>query len=135
MVNISNRGFVSTGFGVMIPGFVVSNDGPKTFLVRAAGPTLIPFGVGTVLADPVLTVYERTGTGDVPILVNDNWGDSPDADNTRATAAALGAFAFDEGGLDAAFVITLPPGVYTAVCTGAGGGTGNALVEVYLVTP
>ena len=37
------------------------------------------------------------------------------------------------GSADAAFVITLPPGVYSAVASGVGDTTGIALVEIYVV--
>ncbi len=40
LINISNRGFCGVGDQVMIPGFVISSEGPKTLLVRVVGPTL-----------------------------------------------------------------------------------------------
>jgi hypothetical protein len=42
-----------------------------------------------------------------------------------------GAFALTAGSADSAMVITLPPGAYTAEVSGADGGTGVALVEIY----
>jgi hypothetical protein len=44
--------------------------------------------------------------------------------------AATGAFAFAPGSADAAVVLTLPAGSYTAHVDG---GTGETLVEVYRV--
>jgi hypothetical protein len=130
MRNLSNRGFVGTGAGIMIPGLNVSPEGPKTFLIRAVGPALNElFGLTDVLADPFMTVY----SGQDPILQNDNWGDSPDAANTAAVAAQVGAFALPTGSRDAAMVVTLPPGSYTIHASGIDGGTGTALVEVYVV--
>jgi hypothetical protein len=120
----------------MIPGFVVSGDGPKTFLLRAIGPTLSAFGVTGVLADPTLTVYRRL-PGNPPveqeIVRNDNWGESSDAADVAAAAAAVYAFPLDLQSADAAMLITLPPGVYTAVASGKSGATGVALVELYEV--
>jgi hypothetical protein len=43
----------------------------------------------------------------------------------------VGAFDLEDGSKDAAVVVTLPPGVYTAVISGAGNEAGLALVEVY----
>jgi hypothetical protein len=132
MTSISNRGFVGTGTSVMIPGIVVPNDGPKTLLIRVVGPTLArdPFNVTGVLEDPVLTVFN----GSNAILSNDDWGSDPImADQTRTVAQSLFAFPLDEGSEDAAFVVTLNPGIYTVVASGANGGTGVALVEVYEV--
>jgi hypothetical protein len=136
LVNISNRGYVGTGNDLMIPGFVVSNEGPKTFLVRAVGPTLGDFGVEGVLEDPRITIYRRVAGNpptDEAILWNDNWGENGDAIDIASTAATLGAFPLTSGSNDAAFVVTLPPGIYTVHAAGVDGGTGTALVEIYLV--
>ena len=46
---------------------------------------------------------------------------------------SAGAFAFPAGGKDAAVLLTLPPGSYTAQVSGVGGATGVGLVEVYEV--
>jgi hypothetical protein len=71
LVNISNRGFVDVGDRIMIPGFVVSSEGSRTFLIRAVGPGLFDtFGLTGVLEDPVLTVFR----GSTAILDNDDWG-------------------------------------------------------------
>ena len=43
--NISTRGFVQTGDNVMIGGFIVQGTGPKTVIVRAIGPELIPLHI------------------------------------------------------------------------------------------
>ncbi|BET69263.1 hypothetical protein ASA1KI_41810 [Opitutales bacterium ASA1] len=135
LVNLSNRGFVGEGADVMIPGFVISYEGPKVLLLRAVGPGLLEHGVTGVLADPKLTVYRTdpaTGAQE-PILWNDNWGENGDAADIAAVAARVGAFPLEPGSKDAAFVITLQPGVYTVHAAGADGGTGVALVELYLV--
>jgi len=135
LVNISNRGYVDVGGNIMIPGFVVSEEGSRTFLIRAVGPTLSRFSVPGVLADPKIEVYKRRpGTAiDDLILTNDTWGENGDAEQIRQTASALHAFGLTEGSADAAFVVTLPPGAYTVNAKGVGDTTGVALVEVYLV--
>jgi hypothetical protein len=46
-------------------------------------------------------------------------------------AVAVGAFALPSGSADCALLLTLPPGAYTAVVTGAGNTGGVALVEAY----
>jgi hypothetical protein len=134
LVNLSNRGFVSTGDRVMIPGFVVSNEGPKTFLIRGVGPSLASVGFNdNLLADPQLSVFRKVDGADEFLFSNDDWGNNPDAANTAAVAATVGAFPLDAGGTDAALVVTLPPGVYSAVVSGVAATEGNALVEVYVV--
>lgn len=132
LVNLSNRGYVGTGNELMIPGFVVSEPGPKTFLMRAIGPTLIEHGVSGVLADPQLHVYRRDSTGaEQLILANDNWGENGDAAEIAAAAAQVYAFPLPAGSADAAFVVTLAPGTYTLHASGVGRTTGIGLVELY----
>jgi hypothetical protein len=138
LVNISNRGFAGTGDHVMIPGFVVSSEGPKTLLIRAVGPTLAapPYNVSGTMADPKLTVFQTnpvTGAS-TEILAQDNWGGNPEAAFTAQTAADVSAFPLAAGSADAAFVVTLPPGLYTVIGSAADGtSTGVVLVEVYVV--
>ena len=128
LLDVSTRGSVGTGGGVMIAGFVVAGSQPKRVLVRAAGPALAGFGVGGTLSDPQITLYRSDGTA---IASNDDWMIVRDPAVSKATAARLGAFSFVADSLDAALVITLPPGSYTAVVSGVNAATGNALVEVY----
>ena len=60
-INISTRMVVETGDNVLIGGFIVYGTGQKTVAIRAIGPSLpLP---GT-LSDPVLELYDATGTLD-----------------------------------------------------------------------
>lgn len=132
LVNISNRGYVGVGDEVMIPGFVVSREGSRTFLIRVVGPSLAGFGVKETLSDPKLALF-REGDSD-PLLSSDDWSSNPDAAFTAQTAIQVSAFPLESGSKDAAVVVTLPPGVYTVIGSSADDiGTGIALVEVYLV--
>ena len=47
--------------------------------------------------------------------------------------SSVGAFALTNGSRDAALVVTLMPGAYSAQVSGINSGTGEALVEVYEV--
>ena len=53
---------------------------------------------------------------------------------SSATRSA-GAFPFANGSRDAAILVMLPPGAYTAQLSGVSGGTGVGIVEVYDVDP
>ena len=131
VVNLSARARVGTGANVVIPGFTVGGDQPKTLLIRAAGPALTNFGVGGALANPNLSIFDARGE---KIVVNDNWGDVPDATALRAAGDARNAFALAEGSRDAAVLVTLPPGSYTVPVSSAATGAaaqGVAIVEVY----
>ena len=107
----------------MIGGFIIEGDGPQTVVVRARGPSL---GVIGALADPVLTLVPGFGG---PILVNDDW-------QTDAAAGALAASGYQPGHpKESALMLTLNPGPYTAIVSGAGGAVGVAIVEVYKIGP
>ncbi|MEN9661207.1 MAG: hypothetical protein RL324_156 [Verrucomicrobiota bacterium] len=124
---ISTRGFVNTGDGSLIAGFIVNGTSPKKVLIEAVGPSLS--GVAGLLADPVLQII-RNG---VVIRENDNWEVGNDRSLVLDAAARSGATALAAGGKDAAILINLQPGTYTAVASGAGGSTGIALINVYEV--
>ncbi len=125
LINVSARNLVGTGDNIMIAGFVVDGTVGKTLLIRAVGPTLASFGVGGTLADPKLEIYNSST---VKVVENDNWSAT-----LAATATSVGAFALVPGSRDAALLVTLPPGAYSAQISGIANGTGEALVEVYEV--
>jgi hypothetical protein len=78
------------------------------------------------LANPRLELY----SGANRILENDDWGGTA----VLTTAfSAVAAFALPADSRDAAILVTLAPGSYTAQVSGVGSTTGVALVEVYEV--
>ena len=127
LVSIASRGTVTVGDGALIGGFVVVGNAPKTLLIRGIGPTLTRFGLVGVLADPVLTIYD----GGEALATNAGWANSA-AIATAATEA--GAFALAAGSRDAALLVTLKPGSYTAqVKASQVTSSGVALIEIYEV--
>jgi endoglucanase len=132
-VNLSSRGRVDLGERILIPGFVVGGSTPRTFLIRAVGPTLDrpPYNVSGALGDSTLRVYNHAGA---QLLANDNWGAGADRDTLQAAFSKAGAFALDADSKDAALLVTLEPGAYSAHAAGAGDTTGVALVELYDLT-
>jgi hypothetical protein len=129
LVNASTRAFVGTGDNVLIPGFAVTGAGQLRLLIRAVGPTLTGFGVSGVLADPELTLY----SGPLAIAGNDNWCGAANAAECAAAARQAGAFVLPDNSRDAALLVTLRAGTYTARVGGVGNTTGTALVEIYVV--
>ena len=111
-------------------GFVVEGSGPRRVLIRGVGPALASFNVTAPLADPMLTLRRNGVAGE---WVNQNWGDQgqTSANEIMATAGRVGAFALTAGSKDAALLVTLDPGVYTAQLSSADGSSGTALVEIY----
>jgi hypothetical protein len=128
LANISTRGVVGSGNGVLIAGLVIGGTTPKNALVRAVGPALGSFGVGGALADPTLSIVNQSG---LTVAQNDNWETGGRGPALIAAANRLGAFQFASGSRDAALLVTLAPGSYTAVVSGADGNPGIALVEAY----
>ena len=123
IANVSARNHVGTGDNVLIVGFAVSGLAEKTLLIRAVGPTLA-FAVAGSLPDPKLEVFR----GSTLLQSNDDWGGT----TTLSTVfSQVGAFPLPGTSKDAALLVTLQPGSYTAQVSGAGGTTGVALIEVF----
>ncbi len=129
LVNLSGRGFVGTGDNILIGGFVVAGDAPALVLVRAVGPSLADFHVGGLLAKPQLTIFR----GSTAIATGTAWGLGGAADDVVAAADLAQAFALPPDSADAALLLFLEPGKYTAQVRGLNDTTGIALVEVYIV--
>ncbi len=146
LVNISTRAFVGTGDNVAIGGFVVQGDNLRKVLIRGRGPSLggPPFNLPGVLADPFLRLYH----GSTAIAENNDW---------QTSLALCSQSGYECGGaseitatgkdpcqpfpgqssppqgctMESAIIITLPPGLYTAILSGVNLGTGLGIVEVF----
>ncbi|MEY4686167.1 MAG: hypothetical protein RIR76_190 [Verrucomicrobiota bacterium] len=126
LVNVSARNRVGTGDDILIAGFNISGPAgtaPKPLLIRAVGPGLAALGVPGTLADPKLEIFD---SGGAKVVENDSWNAS-----LAAVFSSVGAFALPAVSRDAALVVSLPPGTYTAQVSGVGGLTGDAIIEVY----
>jgi len=130
LVDASARGQVGTGSNVLTTGFIIGGTGAKQVLLRAAGPALIPFGLSGTLIQPVLTLYQ----GNTILAANQGWSTAANSSAIATATTATSAFPFSSGSTDSAILTTLPPGAYTAVVSGAQGGTGIALAEIYDVS-
>ncbi len=122
LAKMSGRGYAGTGDNVLISRFVVGDVDSATVVVRALGPSLGALGVSNPLSDPVLTIYDSSGS---VIASNDNWLDNVNWIDIQKNALS------PPNERESALVLHLPPGGYTAIVRGANGATGNALVEVY----
>jgi hypothetical protein len=129
LVNLSGRGHVGTGDNILIGGFVITGSAPALVLVRGVGPTLSTFSVPGALQEPVLTLFRGT-TAFTSIAA---WSTGEAAGDVAAAADLTSAFPLASGSADAALLLYLEPGGYTAQVSGANGTTGIALVEIYLV--
>jgi kumamolisin len=137
LVNLAARAFVGDGANILIGGFVIAGTTSETVIVRGIGPGLAQFALTGLLSNPVLSVFDKSGT---MIARNIEWGNPVSSNGAAAENATAGdfsrvqAFALDVGSTDSAMVLTLPPGNYTAQLSGAAGSgspTGIGLVEIY----
>ena len=117
---------VSGGDNVLIGGFIITGTDPKTIVLRALGPSLSSFGLSGVLSDPVLRVYNSSGT---LVAANDNWQSDPNHSVVEANGLA------PANPLESAVARGLAPGAYTVIVTGKDATPGIGLVEVYDISP
>lgn len=129
-VNISTRDTVGTANGVMIGGFIIQGSESKSIMIRAIGPSLSQFGVTNALSDPTLELHDSSGA---TIAANDNWV----ATQHGGVIASDQVTNIRNSGLaptqpyEAAMIVQLQPGAYTAIVGGVKGTAGIGLVEVY----
>jgi sugar lactone lactonase YvrE len=134
--NISTRGLVQTGDNVMIGGFIVQGTGPKTVIIRAIGPELIPppYNIPNALADPTLELHDGTGA---LIGSNDNWQHTIIGGiiTSDQVSDIMNSGHAPTQPSESAIIATLQPGNYTAIVRGVNNTVGVALVEVYDLSP
>ena len=128
LVNLSGRARVEPNENdVTIGGLVITGSAPKTVVLRALGPSLTVGGqpVAGRLTNPRLALHNADGTLRES---NDDW-------MTHPRSGELAGFNLQPGDpRDAAIVVTLEPGGYTAIMRGSGGESGVGLVELYDVS-
>jgi hypothetical protein len=130
--NVSTRLPVGTGDNILIEGFIV--QGPagstKNIIVRAIGPSLIPFGITDALANPTLEIHD---SNDTIVATNDDWkttqvGGIITGDQSQQINASGVAPGNDK---ESAIIANLAPGSYTALVRGAGNSVGTGVVDAY----
>jgi YVTN family beta-propeller protein len=125
LANISTRMQVQTGNNAMISGFVISGDGAKTVAIVVTGPSLAAFGITNPLANPTVTLVRSSDQA--VVASNDDWQSASNASQLQAAGFA------PSNPLESGLLVNLPPGAYTAIVQGVGGGTGTAVAAVYEV--
>ena len=122
LLNISTRAHVETGQNrELIGGFIITGTVAKTVLLRAIGPSLTKAGVAEPLPDPTLELHLPDGS----TISNNDWMDAQ-KDEIQATGLAPAER------VEAAILVSLDPGNYTALVRGAPPTQdGVAVVEVY----
>lgn len=132
LLNLSSRTTISPANPTLIGGFVINRspgqlNESKQLLIRAVGPSLASHGVEHPLLHPSLRLFRSDGSevslfnpaGAVPYF--------------PYYEQVTGAFPLGSGTDDAAALVTLPAGVYSAHASAKDGGTGDVLLEIYEV--
>ena len=128
LINVSTLAQIEAGAD-LTAGFVIGGQTARTVLVRGVGPSLTRLGVSGVMPDPILELFNND-TGQM-IGGNDDWAGALEV---SATAALVGAFSLGGGtSKDAALLVTLSPGAYSARVKDATATSGTAILEVYEV--
>ncbi len=132
VANVSTRLPVGIGDNALIEGFIV--EGPagstKKILVRAIGPSLVPFGIADAVANPTLDIFDN---GNNKIASNDNWKTTQVGGiiTGNQVAEINGSGVAPTKDLESAIVANLAPGSYTAVVRGAGNTVGTGVVDAF----
>lgn len=125
LVNLSARSQVGVNDDVQIAGFVIEGETSQAVLIRASGPAVAKAsGLSDTLVDPAIELRDQV-SGQL-LATADDWDPA-----LEPVFDSVGAFRWTEGSADAALLVSLPPGHYTAIVRGKSGTTGLALVEVY----
>jgi hypothetical protein len=130
--NVSTRLMVGGGDNALIEGFIV--DGPagstKKIIVRAIGPSLLPFGINDALANPILEIHDSNGA---TIATNNDWKSTQIGGLVTSDQFAQinGSGFAPSDDLESAIIVDLVPGGYTAVVRGVNGTTGTGVVDAY----
>ncbi|MBI2512127.1 MAG: delta-60 repeat domain-containing protein [Opitutae bacterium] len=139
LVAYSTRASAATNTGTQTAEFTIKGTANQTVLVRALGPALTAQSLSGTNADPTLQLQNASGT---TLASNDNWETPVTANNTAgATATQLataatnaGAAALTSGSKDAAVLVSLAPGSYTATVSGVNSAAGLTELEIFEVS-
>ena len=124
---MSARGNTGVVGAPLTAGFTIQGDTAVKVLVRGVGPSLERLGETGGVGDPRLNLFR----GPNLVSSNENWSDTSSA-AIESAQSAVGAFPLEGDSLDAALLVSLKPGSYTAQISSPGS-PGVAQIEVYEV--
>jgi hypothetical protein len=128
-LGISTRGPVSST-KAMYGSIAITGTANKTVAFMGKGKTMEAQGVTDYLADPALTIYKLTnGTWGIYKTI-DNWGDATGSENISTVTGKEG-ITLPIDAKEAAIVLDLEPGNYSAILTSTDASVKEALVEAY----
>lgn len=140
IVNLSTRGVVGPGENALIAGFIISGSEAKSLLIAASGFNLRRFGLAGEIGRPRISLHHNVDGNDVVLAQNSDWqlNQAGVAPAMASIGQELPANSTDPAHGDAALVITLLPGAYTAVVDPdpkSANQDGIGLVELFDLSP
>lgn len=125
LFNFSARAEVGAGHAVTIGGMVVPGEFPRLVAFKVRGPSLAAFGIDAPLQDPRLDLFK----GSDPLLANDTHTALRPWELRYAEALCPPP----DDDREPMIITFLDPGLYTGIVSSADGGSGVALLEMYLL--
>jgi len=86
------------------PRLLPEGEGQRTLLIRGIGPKLAAFGVGGLLADPKLQVFDSDQRS---IITNNDWAGADFVERVVQASGFVGAFPIDNNTTDSATLALL----------------------------
>lgn len=108
-------------------GFAFDGQEMRSVLLRVVGPSLRRFDVGYTSANPSMSALKADGVR----WKNEDWWNDGQRERVAGIAEALGAYAFEEDGADAALALTLEPSYYEVVPDGQVKAGEFEVIELY----
>ena len=127
--NIAVRAVAGSGDDVLVVGIVMRGGGARRFLIRGVGPGLTPFGVSGALSDPQMSLFMQSVQ--TPLAMAGALNADPMAADLDAAAKVVGGFPLSPN--DTAMIPRLVAGNYSVVLSSKTGGSGAAMIELYVL--
>ena len=128
-LGISTRGLVSST-KAMYGSIAITGTENKTVAFMGKGKTMESQGITDYVADPALIIYKLTNGAWGVYRTIDNWGDATGTENISTVDGSEG-ITLPVDANEAAIVLDLEPGNYSAILTSTEATEKEALVEAY----
>jgi Fibronectin type III domain len=121
--HVSARAMAGGADNVLVSRLTVLGNSPQQFVARVLGPSLARYGVPNPLQNPRLNLYNSNGT---LLRTASNWMENA----LQASQLRTAGFAPADP-REPALIMSLGPGVYTAMVTSENSGSGVAVLDAY----
>ena len=130
-LGISTRCGVSSS-NTVYGSIAITGTENKTVAFMGKGETMSSQGVSNYVTDPRLDIYKLTNGSWALYKSNDNWGDASSAESISTVSGKVG-ITLPVSATEAAIVLSLEPGNYSAMLKSNSNSVQEAIVEAYEV--